>query len=64
MSKNGMDARLPKGGAGGHNWGNLSREQYLEEAASYDEQEDFVEEGREYSRSQCCGAIYSPHLPR
>ena len=47
VSKNGMDARLPKGGAGGHNWGDLSREQYLEEAATYDEQEDFIEEGRE-----------------
>ncbi|KAH9938131.1 uncharacterized protein B0H18DRAFT_965737 [Fomitopsis serialis] len=47
VSKNGMDTRLPKGGAGGHNWGNLSREQYLEEAASYDEAADFAEEGRE-----------------
>ncbi|KZT71535.1 hypothetical protein DAEQUDRAFT_724052 [Daedalea quercina L-15889] len=47
VSKNGMDTRTPKGGAGGHNWGNLSRERDLEEAASYDEQDDFVSEGRE-----------------
>ncbi|EPS98775.1 hypothetical protein FOMPIDRAFT_1024506 [Fomitopsis schrenkii] len=45
ISKNGMDTRLPKGGAGGHNWGDLSREQYLEDAAAYDEQEDFVQQG-------------------
>ncbi|KAI0732817.1 hypothetical protein C8Q72DRAFT_881746 [Fomitopsis betulina] len=47
VSKNGMGLRLPKGGAGGHNWGDLSREQYLEEAASYDEQEDIVQQGRQ-----------------
>ncbi|KAH9833642.1 uncharacterized protein C8Q71DRAFT_859918 [Rhodofomes roseus] len=46
VSKNGMDTRLPKGGAGGHNWGNLLGEQYLEEAASYDEEAELADEGR------------------
>lgn len=55
VSKNGMGLRLPKGGAGGHNWGDLSREQYLEEAASYDEQEDIVQQGREWHPFTSCG---------
>ena len=44
-SKTGTDKRMPKGGAGTHNWGSLTDERELEEAAEYDEQRELDAEG-------------------
>lgn len=44
-SKSGIDKRTPKNGGGPHNWGRLEDEHDLEEAALYDEERDFDEEG-------------------
>ncbi|EKM78326.1 hypothetical protein AGABI1DRAFT_114630 [Agaricus bisporus var. burnettii JB137-S8] len=38
-SRTGLDNSLRKGGAGGHNWGSLNDEQYLESSAIDDEVE-------------------------
>jgi len=37
-----MDKTLRKGGAGGHNWGNINDEYYLEAEALDDEQQEIV----------------------
>lgn len=42
-SKSGMDKHIPKNGAGTHNWGSLLEERDLEEAAQFDEVQDFEE---------------------
>ena len=39
-SKTGMDKTLRKGGAGGHNWGNINDEYYLEAEALDDERQE------------------------
>ena len=39
-AKNGMDKRIPKRGAGPHNWGSLDDELELESAALEDEEAD------------------------
>lgn len=39
-SKSGLDKRLPKNGAGTHNWGSLLNERDLEDAADFDETRD------------------------
>lgn len=41
-SKSGMDKALRKGGAGGHNWGNINEEYILEAEALDDERRDSV----------------------
>jgi len=41
-SKSGMDKALRKGGAGGHNWGNINEEYTLEAEALDDEQQESV----------------------
>ena len=52
-AKNGMDKRIPKGGAGPHNWGRLEDELELESAALEDERADFDE---------AAGASHFPQL--
>ena len=42
-AKNGMDKRIPKKGAGPHNWGSLEDELELENAALDDEQAELDE---------------------
>lgn len=42
-SKSGMNKRTPKGGAGTHNWGSLSNERDLEDAAMFDQETDEAE---------------------
>ncbi|KAF9653655.1 hypothetical protein BDM02DRAFT_1635491 [Thelephora ganbajun] len=41
-SKSGMDKALRKGGAGGHNWGNINEEYLLEAEALDDQQQEPV----------------------
>ena len=41
-SKTGMDKALRKGGAGGHNWGNINDEYSLETEALDDERQELV----------------------
>jgi len=41
-SKSGMDKALRKGGAGGHNWGNINDEYFLETEALDDERQESV----------------------
>jgi len=41
-SKSGMDKALRKGGAGGHNWGNINEEYLLEAEALDDEKQESV----------------------
>ncbi|KAF9788099.1 hypothetical protein BJ322DRAFT_1047012 [Thelephora terrestris] len=42
-SKSGMDKALRKGGAGGHNWGNITDEYLLETEALDDERQEPVD---------------------
>ncbi|KAI0074265.1 hypothetical protein K474DRAFT_1665608 [Panus rudis PR-1116 ss-1] len=43
--KNAMDKRIPKNGAGPHNWGSLEDEPELEAQAEYDEEQELQEDG-------------------
>lgn len=40
-ARNGMDSSVPKGGAGGHNWGSVRSELAYESAAMIDESFEF-----------------------
>ncbi len=42
-AKNGMDKRIPKKGAGPHNWGRIEDELEIENAALEDEEAEFAE---------------------
>jgi len=44
-ARNGMDNSVPKGGAGGHNWGSLDSELEYANAAIADEAAEFDDEG-------------------
>jgi hypothetical protein len=44
-ARNGMDNSVPKGGAGGHNWGTLDSELEYQNAAIADEAAEFDDEG-------------------
>jgi hypothetical protein len=43
-ARNGMDTSVPKGGAGGHNWGSIQSEYYHENAAIVDEVDEFEDQ--------------------
>ncbi|TBU57912.1 hypothetical protein BD310DRAFT_928247 [Dichomitus squalens] len=43
QAKNGMDKRIPKKGAGPHNWGRIEDELEIEQAALQDEEAEFEE---------------------
>jgi hypothetical protein len=45
-ARNGMDASLPKGGAGAYNWGSIKTEYDHESAAIADEDAEFEDQGR------------------
>lgn len=46
-ARNGMDNSVPKGGAGGHNWGSLDSELDYENAAIADEAAEFDDQAGE-----------------
>jgi hypothetical protein len=46
-ARNGMDNSLPKGGAGGHNWGSLDFELDYENAAIADEAAEYDDQAGE-----------------
>jgi len=56
-SKTGMDKALRKGGAGGHNWGNINEEYLLEDEALADEQQESATNKGE------CSATLHTRLP-
>jgi hypothetical protein len=64
-SRTGLDSSLRKRGAGGHNWGSLDDEQYLESSAMDDEVEEKEAITRTASKGihPCSPAIYSANAP-
>ncbi|KAH9933097.1 hypothetical protein B0H21DRAFT_89865 [Amylocystis lapponica] len=46
-SKTGGDKRIPKNGAGPHNWGSVNNQREIEDAAAVDEEHDFADAGVE-----------------